>query len=140
LLLLLADQLGRQDRGGNSLGLRDAVLIGLAQVLSLVPGTSRSGITMTAALALGLTRTEAARFSFLLSIPTILMAGSYESWKLLNAAGEVDWGLIALGTGVAAVSAWLCIHFFMKLIERVGMLPFVLYRLLLGVVLIAVFL
>jgi undecaprenyl-diphosphatase len=94
---------------------------------------------MTAALALGLTRTEAARFSFLLSIPTILMAGSYESWKLLTAAGNVDWGLIALGTCVAAVSAWLCIHFFMQLIERTGMLPFVLYRLLLGIVLIAVF-
>jgi len=139
LLLLLADQLGRQDRSGSSLRLRDAVLIGLAQVLALVPGTSRSGITMTAALALGLTRTEAARFSFLLSIPTILMAGSYESWQLLNAAGRVDWGLIALGTCTAAVSAWLCIHFFMKLIERIGMLPFVLYRLLLGVVLISVF-
>jgi undecaprenyl-diphosphatase len=139
LLLLLADQLGRQHRSVSTLGLRDAVLIGLAQVLALVPGTSRSGITMTAALALGLTRTEAARFSFLLSIPTILMAGSYESWKLLTAAGNVDWGLIALGTSVAAVSAWLCIHFFMQLIERIGMLPFVLYRLLLGVVLIAVF-
>jgi undecaprenyl-diphosphatase len=140
LLLWLADRLGRRVRDTGSLGVRDVVLIGFAQALALIPGTSRSGITMTAALALGLTRTDAARFSFLLSIPAILMAGGYEAWKLLNDTGPVQWGVILLGTALAAVSAWLCIHFFLRLIERIGMWPFVVYRLLLGVVLLAVFL
>ena len=139
VLLWLADRLGRQIRTTASLGVKDAILIGLAQVLALIPGTSRSGITMTAALALGLSRTDAARFSFLLSIPTILMAGGYESWQLLSHTGPVDWGAILLGTALAAISAWLSIHFFLRLIERIGMWPFVAYRLVLGMVLLWVF-
>ncbi|MGB5259888.1 MAG: undecaprenyl-diphosphate phosphatase [Gammaproteobacteria bacterium] len=140
ILLWLADRHGRHTRDTGSLGVRDAVLIGLAQALALVPGTSRSGITITAALALGLTRTDAARFSFLLSIPAILMAGGYEGWKLLNDTDPVQWVVILLGIAVSGVSAWLCIHFFLRLIERIGMWPFVLYRLLLGAVLLGVFL
>ena len=117
----------------------DALWIGLAQALALIPGTSRSGITMTAALALGLTRSAAARFSFLLSVPVILMAGGYESVQLLQQAEPVAWGPLVLGTLVAAVSAYLSIHFFMRLIEQVGMLPFVIYRLLLGMFLLLLF-
>ena len=94
---------------------------------------------MTAALALGLTRSAAARFSFLLSIPVILMAGGYETLKLVQQAAPVAWGSMLLGTLVAAVSAYLCIHFFLRLIERTGMLPFVIYRLLLGAVLLYLF-
>jgi undecaprenyl-diphosphatase len=139
LLLGLSDWRGRQVRSEAGLEFSDVVWIGLAQVLALIPGTSRSGITMTAALALGLTRSAAARFSFLLSIPVILMAGGYESLQLVQQAEAVAWGPIALGTATAAVSAYLCIHFFMRLIERVGMLPFVVYRLLLGVVLLFLF-
>jgi len=139
LLLGLSDWRGRQQRNEAGLKFSDVVWIGLAQVLALIPGTSRSGITMTAGLALGLTRSAAARFSFLLSIPVILMAGGYESLQLVQQAEPVAWGPIALGTAVAAVSAYLCIHFFMRLIERVGMLPFVVYRLLLGVVLLLLF-
>ncbi|MDH3900977.1 MAG: undecaprenyl-diphosphatase, partial [Gammaproteobacteria bacterium] len=111
-----------------------------AQVLALIPGTSRSGITMTAGLALGLTRTAAARFSFLLSVPAILMAGAYETFRLVQQPGPVVWELLLLGTAVAAISAWLCIHFFLQLIERIGMLPFVIYRLLLGAFLFWMFL
>ena len=132
VLLWLADRRGRQVRSEESLTLMDVIWIGLAQALALIPGTSRSGITMTAALALGLTRSAAARFSFLLSIPVILMAGVYESLNLLQQSAPVAWREILLGTAVAAVSAYLCIHFFMRLIERIGMLPFVVYRLLLG--------
>jgi len=139
VLLGLADRCGRQVRSEDSLTLSDVLWIGLAQALALVPGTSRSGITMTAALALGLTRTAAARFSFLLSIPVILMAGGFESLKLLQQSAPVAWGEILLGTAVAGVSAYLCIHFFMRLIERIGMLPFVLYRLLLGAFLLLLF-
>ena len=139
VLLGVADLRGRQVRREDSLSVMDVVWIGLAQALALIPGTSRSGITMTAALALGLTRSAAARFSFLLSIPIILMAGSYKTLQLVQQTGPVDWGRILLGTLVAAVSAYLCIHFFLRLIERIGMLPFVVYRLLLGVFLLVLF-
>jgi len=139
VLLGLADWRGRQRRSEDSLTVMDVIWIGLAQAVALIPGTSRSGITMTAALALGMTRSAAARFSFLLSIPVIMLAGGYESLQLAQQAGPVDWGSILLGTAVAALSAYLCIHFFMQLIERVGMLPFVLYRLLLGVFLLVLF-
>jgi undecaprenyl-diphosphatase len=94
---------------------------------------------MTAALALGLTRSAAARFSFLLSVPVILMAGGYESLQLWQQAEPVAWASLVLGTVAAGASAYLSIHFFMQLIEKVGMLPFVVYRLLLGVVLLVLF-
>jgi undecaprenyl-diphosphatase len=139
ILLGLADWRGRQSRSEITLTVPDVIWIGLAQALALVPGTSRSGITMTAALALGLTRSAAARFSFLLSIPVILMAGGFESLKLVQQLEPVAWGSILLGTAIAAVSAYLCIHFFMRLIERVGMFPFVVYRLLLGAFLLVLF-
>ena len=139
VLLWWSDRYGRQVREEASLRFMDVVWIGLAQALALIPGTSRSGITMTAGLALGLTRSAAARFSFLLSIPVILMAGGYESLKLVQQAAPVAWGSMLLGTLVAAISAYLCIHFFLRLIERTGMLPFVIYRLLLGLVLLLLF-
>ena len=139
VLLGAADLGGKKLRGEDSLEYTDIVWIGLAQVLALVPGTSRSGITMTAALALGLTRSAAARFSFLLSIPVIMMAGAYESLKLVQQSMPVAWGALLLGTGVSFISAYLCIRFFMLLIERVGMLPFVVYRLGLGIFLLLLF-
>jgi undecaprenyl-diphosphatase len=111
----------------------------MAQALALVPGTSRSGITMTAALALGLTRSDAARFSFLLSIPVIFAAGVYETSNLARQHGQVEWGVLLIGTLAAAVSAWGCICLFMRLIERIGMWPFFVYRLLLGVFLLWLF-
>lgn len=139
LILGLSDLRGRKIRTETSLRVTDVLWIGLAQALALIPGTSRSGITMTAALALGLTRSAAARFSFLLSVPVILMAGGYESLQLLQQVEPVAWGSIVLGTVVAGVSAYLSIHFFMQLIEKVGMLPFVIYRLLLGAFLLLLF-
>lgn len=109
-----------------------ALAIGLAQCLALIPGTSRSGITITAALMLGLTPIAAARFSFLLSIPVILMAGSLKTVEWVE-LGMPDSGFYLLaGAGIAAASAWVCIHYFLKLLERIGMVPFVIYRLALG--------
>ncbi|HUT40666.1 MAG TPA: undecaprenyl-diphosphate phosphatase [Gammaproteobacteria bacterium] len=140
VLLGVADWRGRQQRDEHALRIGDVVIIGLSQALALVPGTSRSGITMTAGLALGMTRSAAARFSFLLSIPLIMMAGGYETLMLVQQAAPVDWLAILTGAGVSAVSAWLCIHFFLKLIERIGMMPFVVYRLLLGAVLLWMYL
>jgi len=139
LLLWLADRRGSQQRSETGLTLMDAVWIGLAQAVALIPGTSRSGITMTAGLALGLTRSAAARFSFLLSVPVIVLAGGYETLQLIQQSEPVEWLTLLLGTGVAAVSAYACIHFFLRLIERIGMLPFVVYRLLLGCVLLWLF-
>lgn len=88
-----------------------------------------------AGMLVGLDRTSAARFSFLLSIPAILIAAGYESSKLLGSSVAIHWTPIIVGVVVAAASAYACIHYFLKLLDRIGMLPFVIYRLLLGVVL-----
>lgn len=114
------------------LGLKGAMLIGIAQAVALIPGTSRSGITMTIGLMLGLSRDNAARFSFLLSIPAIAMAGSYLTLKLILSAEAVDWQAIGLGSLLAFVSAYACIHYFLILLNKLGMMPFVIYRLVLG--------
>jgi undecaprenyl-diphosphatase len=113
-----------------------ALIIGLAQVLALIPGTSRSGITISAALLLGFTRIDAARFSFLLSIPIILLAGLLKGTQLVKIG--VDWQIFAFGIAVSAISAYLCVALFLRLIERIGILPFVLYRIILGCAIFAV--
>lgn len=107
------------------------LIIGVAQALALIPGTSRSGITITAALLCGLHRESAARFSFLMSIPIIVLSGGYKGIQLLDVA-DVNWLDMALGAVLAGVSAFLCIHYFLKFISNIGMMPFVVYRLLLG--------
>ena len=113
-------------------------MIGLAQALALIPGTSRSGITITAALALGFDRNSAARFSFLLAIPIICLSGGYQTLQLM-AESSVPWFEIAFGTVISGTTAYLCIHYFLRLVDKVGMLPFVIYRLVLGVILILVY-
>ena len=139
LLLWWADSQGSRVREQEQLTVKDVVIIGFYQVLALVPGTSRSGITMTAGLLLGLTREAAARFSFLLSIPLIFLAGCLKTAELVASALAVDWFSIILGVVFSALSAFLCITIFLKLLEKVGMLPFVLYRLILGVFLFYLF-
>jgi undecaprenyl-diphosphatase len=116
-----------------NLGLKGAMIIGFAQMLALIPGTSRSGITMTLGLMLGLSRENAARFSFLLSIPAIAMAGGYLTLKLITSAETVDWHALGLGSVLAFFSAYACIHYFLILVGKLGMMPFVIYRLILGV-------
>ncbi|MGE4532461.1 undecaprenyl-diphosphate phosphatase [Halomonas sp.] len=132
LALAWADWGHRGSRDETQLTLRDALVIGLAQALALIPGTSRSGITITAALLVGMSREGAARFSFLLSIPVIVLAGGMETLGLIRDAAEVEWFTLTVGTLLSGISAYLCIHFFLAFIRRVGMQPFVLYRLLLG--------
>lgn len=139
LLLWWTDVWGRRTRDEHTLRFGDVLVVGVAQALALIPGTSRSGITMTAGLALGLTRQAAARFSFLLSIPLIVLAGGYETLKLLRLPQQADWGILIGGVVISGISAYVCIHFFLKLLERTGMLPFVLYRLALGAVLLILF-
>ena len=123
----------------HQLSLKMILFIGFAQALALIPGTSRSGITITAGLLLGMSRKAAARFSFLLSIPLILAASLLESTKLANAAIPISWMDILLGTTLSAISAYLCIHYFMQLLDRVGMMPFIIYRLILGIILFWIF-
>ncbi|UPQ87640.1 undecaprenyl-diphosphate phosphatase [Vibrio sinaloensis] len=116
---------------------KKALFIGVSQALAMIPGTSRSGATITAALYLGFTREAAARFSFLMSIPIILLAGGYLGLKLVTSGEPVHLGVLVTGIVTSFISAYLCIHLFLKLISRIGMTPFVIYRLLLGVGLIA---
>jgi undecaprenyl-diphosphatase len=133
LLLWLADARGKRNRSEHTLSWGDVIVIGCAQALALIPGTSRSGITITAGLLLGLERAAAARFSFLLSIPTIVLAGGLQTLALLETGSSVDWAALALGTLLSGISAYLCIYGFIRLIERASLLPFILYRLGLGV-------
>lgn len=133
LLLGAADRWGKRRRGMGSLTLWDAVLVGLAQALALVPGTSRSGITITMAMALGYRRPAAARFSFLLAIPVGALATLYDLYKV--ATGDVALGNLPemlVGLAVAAVSAYVVIGALLAWLRRQTMTPFVIYRVLLG--------
>ncbi len=139
LLLWFADISGSRVRQMDSISVRDAIIIGLAQTLALVPGTSRSGITITAALMLGFDRGNAARLSFLMAVPIILAAGGYEALQLSQTDAVVN-PVNFIGTAaLSAVSAFLTIHYFLKFLDKIGMLPFVIYRIVLGIVLLLVF-
>lgn len=142
--LLLGMSQRHANRAGHSAGealtLPIALAIGFAQALAPIPGVSRSGITITAGLYLGLSRQAAARFSFLLSIPIIASAGALHLAELIGGAQPVDWRAIIVGTIVSGVTAYLCIAAFLKLLDRVGLMPFVYYRIALAVLLYAVWL
>lgn len=116
-------------------------LIGCAQVLALIPGTSRSGITITAALLLGLGRKTSAEFSFLLSIPVIALGGLLLSFNIYTNPDMVTTSLYSyiIGFCVSALVAMFSMVFFIKLVERIGMMPFVIYRIILGCILLIVF-
>jgi undecaprenyl-diphosphatase len=129
----------RQQRDEYSLRLKDIIIIGCAQAVALIPGTSRSGITLTAGLFVGLTRKAAARYSFLLSMPVILLAGGLEGYKLVTSNHAYNYQALLFGFTVAAISGYLCIDLFLKLLERFGVIPFVVYRLALGVALLFIF-
>ncbi len=131
-LLGFADIKAKENVSVEKLGLKGALIIGFAQALALIPGTSRSGITMTLGMMLGLSKENAARFSFLLSIPAIVMSGGYLTYKLITSAEAVDWQTLGLGSVLAFVSAYACIHYFLILVGKIGMMPFVIYRLVLG--------
>ena len=106
--------------------------------MALIPGTSRSGITITAALLIGLSRSLSVKFSFLLSVPVIAMAMIVMTFDLVNQVDRVDWSLLLLGFIISTITAYATIVFFIRLVERIGLLPFVIYRLLLGVLLLLI--
>ncbi len=135
-----ADRYGRGRRTEYGLGWRGALAIGCAQALALIPGTSRSGITMTMGLALGLSRAAAGRFSFLLAVPAIAMVAVWQLKQFASSPEPVPWAALGVATAAAAVTAFVTIALFLKLIGRVGMGVFALYRLLLGGVIVLVLL
>lgn len=113
-------------------GWGSAVFVGLAQALALIPGTSRSGITITAGLFAGMSRQAAARFSFLLAVVVGALAGGKEGMDMVQAGLDTPWTALAVAFVVAFVAAYLAIHYFLKLISRSSMTPFVVYRVALG--------
>lgn len=134
VLLLWSD---RHSSGKNTLDTmtwRQALIIGFAQMLALVPGTSRSGITMTAALFCNLDRESSSRFSFLLSIPVIAGASLFLVLDLIKQA-QVNWGELFYGMVLAGLVAYACVTLFLNTISRLGFLPFVIYRFFLGTLL-----
>lgn len=137
-LLAFAEVSARHRRTMGEASFLDAMLVGVAQIGALIPGVSRSGSTLTAALALGFKREEAARFSFLLGIPAIALAGVKELAELHKAHLDAHgWSVLAVGLVVASVSAFVAIWGLMRILERFSAWPFVLYRGVLGAVLLA---
>ncbi|MFK8027582.1 MAG: undecaprenyl-diphosphate phosphatase [Gammaproteobacteria bacterium] len=137
LLLAYADKTAREMHDEYKLCWKGMLFIGAAQIFALIPGTSRSGVTMTAGLMMGLTKVAAARFSFLLSIPTILAAISYKSMQLMSSELNVDVVAVLIVFVLSGVVAYLCIKAFIRLVSIIGMIPFVIYRLVLGILLFA---
>ena len=135
LVLWWADRRGGAARDEHSLTLVQAGLIGVAQAIALVPGTSRAGITITAALLLGLSRQGAARFSFLLAIPAIAGAALLSGIDAAGAGPSLPWSNLVVGFALSALCAYACIAAFIALVNRTGMAPYVLYRIALGALL-----
>jgi undecaprenyl-diphosphatase len=136
LLLWLADNEDKNTKDETSWNFRDVMIVGLAQAFALIPGTSRSGITMTAAMMMGYGRAAAARLSFLLSIPVIVLAGGMKMKDWINQPNQVaGFSELIIGYILSAVTAYVCIHFFLKYLDKVGMGPYVIYRVLLGIIL-----
>jgi len=135
LVLYWADQTGPVTRTAGQWTLRHAVIMGLWQVLALIPGTSRAGITITGARQLGYTRHDGAKLAMLMSIPTIAMAGLLLG---IDVAAQADWGLLrdgAIAAALAFLSALAALAFMMRLLRSVSFTPYVIYRVALGLVL-----
>ena len=133
LLLGGADSNAQQnERQLPSLTLQHAVWVGIAQVFALIPGTSRSGVTMTAMLALGYNRLSAARFSFLMAVPAIALPGLLKANELMQSSEPTNFGVLLTALVASGVVAFLTMHWFMRLITKIGMMPFVIYRVLLA--------
>jgi undecaprenyl-diphosphatase len=135
LVLLAAERLARHERGVEDVRAGDALLIGLGQAVALVPGSSRSGTTITAGMLLGLTREAAARFSFLLSVPIILGAGAYKLWKTVPVLrGAPEWALAtAVGTAVSALFGYVVIGWLLGWLRTRTTHVFVVWRIAAGV-------
>lgn len=138
-LLWWVDKNNRQIKALSDLTLILAIFIGCAQAIALLPGVSRSGMTIIAALLLGLNRDSAARFSFLMAIPVIMLAGGLKAFTLLQTEVLVQWDMLMIGAAVSFVVALACIHWFLSYIRQFSMLPFSIYLVLLGLFVLALY-
>jgi undecaprenyl-diphosphatase len=134
--LAFVERTARRNRGFDDIRLRDAGIIGSAQALALIPGVSRSGITLLAAMAIGLRREAAARFSFLLSVPAVAAAGVFELPKVLR-AHDVSGLVLVIGLVAAAISSYATIAWLLRFLRTRTTIPFVVYRIALGVLILA---
>ncbi len=135
ILLYIADKKGMTEKTMERMAIKPALLIGVAQIFALIPGTSRAGVTMTMARYLGFTRTEAARFTMLLSIPAIIASGAATALDAFEETTTSQWVDAGIAATLSCVTALAAIHFLMKWLERANMTIFVIYRILLGMIL-----
>lgn len=140
IILWWVDKVGSQKRKLADVGWKDALLVGTAQAISLIPGVSRSGITVTAARGLNLERVAAVRFSFLLSTPAIVGAATLAFKDYLAAGSSDNFSIFFVGFVAAAISGWLAIKFLLSFVQKNNFLPFVIYRIIFGALLIIWFL
>jgi undecaprenyl-diphosphatase len=138
-LLWWVDRRFAVGRGIHQINRKDVLVIGCAQAIALIPGVSRSGMTILAGRFMGLQRGSAARFSFLMSIPVIILASGLKSFELLAAGLSIDWSTLLFAMVISAVVAYACIHWFLGFIERHSMAPFAAYLLLLGAFILMLF-
>ena len=134
LVLLLAEKVGKRERSMEQIEARDGIAVGFAQALALVPGVSRSGATITAGLFLGLDRTTAARFSFLLSVPAVVLSGLLELGSILTGdeGQHVSTGNLVLATALAFVTGYAAIAWMLRYLTSHSTVVFVIYRVALG--------
>jgi undecaprenyl-diphosphatase len=136
IVLAVADRMGRKVRELATVGRADAIWIGIAQAFALIPGTSRSGATITAGLFLGLRRDAAARFSFLLSVPAVVLSGLFGLTELTSSEAGVAWWDLTVATVFAFIFGYISIAFLLRYLANHSMMIFVIYRLVLGAVVI----
>ena len=135
-ILLIAYLSNKTSKSLYQLTLASAILIGCFQIFALIPGASRSGVTITAALFMGLSLKDSAKYSFLLGIPTILGALVFLIKDLLDGGLSIDINILLLGFIVSSIIAFYTIKIFLKFVEKIGIYPFVIYRVILGLILI----
>ena len=138
ILLFISDRVGMTIRRIEHIKGFDALLIGMAQILALVPGTSRSGITITVARLTGMERPSAARFSMLLGIPTIIAAGALEAWELFKFGNAEITNIVFFAMGFSFISALATISVMMLWLRKFSFTPFVVYRIILGILILAI--
>jgi undecaprenyl-diphosphatase len=135
-VMLLAERFGKHNRKVEGVDVKDGLWVGLWQCLALIPGVSRSGSTISGALFLGFDRVAAARFSFLLSLPSVTLAGLYEAYKSVKEKDPlhpIHWTPVLVATVVSFIVGYAAIKYFIRFLQKRGIAPFVWYRVALGI-------
>jgi undecaprenyl-diphosphatase len=132
IVLIFSDKFSSNQKDLSQISLRDSLLIGFFQIFALMPGSSRSAVTMIGALFLGYTKSNAAKFSFLLAVPTLSIVFFGELVSINQEIFKINYSELIYVASVSFLSAICCIHFFLKLIEKVGFVPFGIYRIFLA--------